>query len=213
MINFKQAFGKNLKQIRKSKNITQETLAEMIGIHPRQVSKIETGEHFPNSTTLENICISFSVSPRELFNFDLQEIVSNTGGGDKYTYKAIVEGNVVYLDNNSFRKQKIEKINSTADIDIKMVNMAKKTMKTITVQYYNGKDNYRIIEYYPNGEYKIIKDDKNIELEKLLLRIQNMVKNDDKMLDYFSLASNAINNNQDLEKLELILSGIKMGRK
>ncbi len=213
MINFKQAFGKNLKQIRKSKNITQETLAEMIGIHPRQVSKIETGEHFPNSTTLENICISFSVSPRELFNFDLQEIVSNTGSGDKYTYKAIVEGNVVYLDNNSFRKQKIEKINSTADIDIKMVNMAKKTMKTITVQYYNGKDNYRIIEYYPNGEYKIIKDDKNIELEKLLLRIQNMVKNDDKMLDYFSLASNAINNNQDLEKLELILSGIKMGRK
>ena len=213
MINFKQAFGKNLKQIRKSKNITQETLAEMIGIHPRQVSKIETGEHFPNSTTLENICISFSVSPRELFNFDLQEIVSNTGSGDKYTYKAIVEGNVVYLDNNSFRKQKFEKINSTADIDIKMVNMAKKTMKTITVQYYNGKDNYRIIEYYPNGEYKIIKDDKNIELEKLLLRIQNMVKNDDKMLDYFSLASNAINNNQDLEKLELILSGIKMGRK
>lgn len=213
MINFKQAFGKNLKQIRKSKNITQETLAEMIGIHPRQVSKIETGEHFPNSTTLENICISFSVSPRELFNFDLQEIVSNTGSGDKYTYKAIVEGNVVYLDNNSFRKQKIEKINSTADIDIKMVNMAKKTMKTITVQYYNGKDNYRIIEYYPNGEYKIIKDDKNIELEKLLLRIQNMVKNDNKMLDYFSLASNAINNNQDLEKLELILSGIKMGRK
>ena len=213
MINFKQAFGKNLKQIRKSKNITQETLAEMIGIHPRQVSKIETGEHFSNSTTLENICISFSVSPRELFNFDLQEIVSNTGSGDKYTYKAIVEGNVVYLDNNSFRKQKIEKINSTADIDIKMVNMAKKTMKTITVQYYNGKDNYRIIEYYPNGEYKIIKDDKNIELEKLLLRIQNMVKNDDKMLDYFSLASNAINNNQDLEKLELILSGIKMGRK
>lgn len=213
MINFKQAFGKNLKQIRKSKNITQETLAEMIGIHPRQVSKIETGEHFPNSTTLENICISFSVSPRELFNFDLQEIVSNTGSGDKYTYKAIVEGNVVYLDNNNFRKQKIEKINSTADIDIKMVNMAKKTMKTITVQYYNGKDNYRIIEYYPNGEYKIIKDDKNIELEKLLRRIQNMVKNDDKMLDYFSLASNAINNNQDLEKLELILSGIKMGRK
>ncbi len=36
---FKQAFGRNLKQIRKSKDITQEVLAEMIGIHPRQVSK------------------------------------------------------------------------------------------------------------------------------------------------------------------------------
>ena len=81
-MNFKEAFGKNLKQIRKSKNITQEALAEMIGIHPRQVSKIETGEHFPNSTTLENICISLSISPRELFNFNLQEIIAETGTGD-----------------------------------------------------------------------------------------------------------------------------------
>ncbi len=211
-MNFKEAFGKNLKQIRKSKNITQEALAEMIGIHPRQVSKIETGEHFPNSTTLENICISLSISPRELFNFNLQEIVAETGTGDKYTYKAVIEGNVVYLDNNNFRKQKVEKINSTNDIDTKMINMAKKTQKPITVQYYNDNENYKSIEYYPDGSYKILKDDKTSQFDILINEISQIIKNKG-MFDYFNLATKALENNNDLEKLEFLLSGIKMGRK
>ncbi len=83
MISFKEAFGKNLKDVRKSKGITQESLAEMVGIHPRQVSKIETGEHFPNSTTLENICIALSISPKELFNFELKEFTQETGTGSR----------------------------------------------------------------------------------------------------------------------------------
>lgn len=211
-MNFKEAFGKNLKQIRKSKNITQEALAEMMGIHPRQVSKIETGEHFPNSTTLENICISLSISPRELFNFNLQEIIAETGTGDKYTYKAVIEGNVVYLDNNNFRKQKVEKINSTNDIDTKMINMAKKTQKPITVQYYNDNENYKSIEYYPDGSYKILKDDKTSQFDILINEIGQIIKNKG-MFDYFNLAAKALENNNDLEKLEFLLSGIKMGRK
>lgn len=211
-MNFKEAFGKNLKQIRKSKNITQETLAEMIGIHPRQVSKIETGEHFPNSTTLENICVALSISPRELFNFNLQEIMEETGTGDKYTYKAVIEGNVVYLDNNNFRKQKIEKINSANDIDSKMINMAKKTQKPITVQYYNDNENYKSIEYYPDGSYKILKDNKAAESDILLNEIGQIIKNKG-MLDYFTLATKALDNNNDLEKLEFLLSGMKMGRR
>lgn len=211
-MNFKEAFGKNLKQIRKSKNITQETLAEMIGIHPRQVSKIETGEHFPNSTTLENICVTLSISPRELFNFNLQEIMEETGTGDKYTYKAVIEGNVVYLDNNNFRKQKIEKINSANDIDSKMINMAKKTQKPITVQYYNDNENYKSIEYYPDGSYKILKDNKAAESDILLNEIGQIIKNKG-MLDYFTLATKALDNNNDLEKLEFLLSGMKMGRR
>lgn len=211
-MNFKEAFGKNLKQIRKSKNITQETLAEMIGIHPRQVSKIETGEHFPNSTTLENICVTLSISPRELFNFNLQEIMEETGTGDKYTYKAVIEGNVVYLDNNNFRKQKIEKINSANDIDSKMINMAKKTQKPITVQYYNDNENYKSIEYYPDGSYKILKDNKAAESDVLLNEIGQIIKNKG-MLDYFTLATKALDNNNDLEKLEFLLSGMKMGRR
>ena len=71
MFNLRSAFGANLKLIRKSKNITQEKLAEMIDIHPRQLSKIETGEHFPTYKTIEKICISLKEQPKNLFNFEI----------------------------------------------------------------------------------------------------------------------------------------------
>ena len=211
MISFKEAFGKNLKDVRKSKGITQESLAEMVGIHPRQVSKIETGEHFPNSTTLENICIALSISPKELFNFELKEFTQETGTGSRYTYKAVIEGNVIYIDNNNFRKQKIEKINSKTDVDIKMINLAKKTGQPITVEYFNNNQNYKTIENYPNGTYKILKDNKEEETEILLKQIENLIKIKGKE-NYFKLAVKALENNQDLEKLEFLLSGIKMER-
>lgn len=211
MISFKEAFGKNLKDVRKSKGITQESLAEMVGIHPRQVSKIETGEHFPNSTTLENICIALSISPKELFNFELKEFTQETGTGSRYTYKAVIEGNVIYIDNNNFRKQKIEKINSKTDVDIKMINLAKKIGQPITVEYFNNNQNYKTIEYYPNGTYKILKDNKEEETEILLRQIENLIKIKGKE-NYFKLAVKALENNQDLEKLEFLLSGIKMER-
>ena len=41
-------FGDNLKQIRKSKNISQEELAERLGVSRQSVSKWETGENYPN---------------------------------------------------------------------------------------------------------------------------------------------------------------------
>ena len=73
MANFKEAFGANVKMIRKSKGITQEKLSEMIDIHPRQMSKIENGEHFPSAKSLEKICISLGVSPRVLFDFKIDD--------------------------------------------------------------------------------------------------------------------------------------------
>lgn len=209
---FKESFGRLLKQIRKSRNITQEALAEMVGIHPRQVSKLETGEHFPNATTLENICVALSISPRDLFNFDLKEISEQTGTGDKYIYKAVVEGNVVYLDNSNFRKQKVEKVNSSNEIDSKMINLARKTGKPITVQYYNDNDNYKTIEYYPDGSYKIVKNDEDIKIENLISKIKNLIMNKD-MFEFFSLVVDAIHNNTALEKLQYLISGMLIGRK
>lgn len=55
MTNFKLGVGHNLKLIRKAKGITQEDLASIIGIHPRQLSKIETGEHFLLAKLLKSL--------------------------------------------------------------------------------------------------------------------------------------------------------------
>ena len=73
MSDFKIAFGKHLKILRVKKRLTQEKLAELVGLNPRQISKIETGEHFPSSTTIELFCLKLDLSPRILFDFDFLE--------------------------------------------------------------------------------------------------------------------------------------------
>ncbi len=159
-----------------------------------------------------NLCYALSVSPKDLFNFELTTVTEETGTGDKYTYTAVVEGNVVYLDNKNFRKQKVEKITCSNDIDVKMLNLARKTGKPITVQYFSDNENYKIIEYYPDGTYRIVKDNKEKEEDLLADEIKNKIKNDG-MGNYFKLAVEALSSNDALEKLEFLLSGLKMGRK
>ncbi len=51
----KDSFGKKLKQIRKSRNLTQAQLAELAGANEKHISKIETGVYFPTYKTLVKI--------------------------------------------------------------------------------------------------------------------------------------------------------------
>ena len=82
MPTFKQAFGFNLKLLRKNKNITQEKLSELIELHPRQLSKIETGSHFPSCKTIEKLCQALDISPKVLFDFyyDTELYMTGTDG-------------------------------------------------------------------------------------------------------------------------------------
>lgn len=64
-------FGKNLKNLRKLKNYTQEKLAEKVGINLRQLARIESGESFISSDTLYNICVALKIEPKMLFDFDI----------------------------------------------------------------------------------------------------------------------------------------------
>ena len=43
----KDLFSKRIKELRKAKNLTQEQFAELIGIDPRNIIKIENGQTFP----------------------------------------------------------------------------------------------------------------------------------------------------------------------
>ena len=68
-MNFKANFGLRLKELRKAKNFSQEQFAEIIGITPRNLSKIETGQAFPSSSNLEKIFEALEVPPYYLFDF------------------------------------------------------------------------------------------------------------------------------------------------
>jgi transcriptional regulator with XRE-family HTH domain len=75
-------FGKRVKELRKSKGITQEKLAEIIELDAKQIGNIETGSGFTTMQTLEKlanflmlklvICSSFRIKNPD--NNDLKTI-------------------------------------------------------------------------------------------------------------------------------------------
>ena len=73
MKSFKEKFGKRVQAIRKSKNLTQEKLAEVIGLDTPNLSNIERGKRFVTSDTLEKIVKALGVSEKELFDFDYMQ--------------------------------------------------------------------------------------------------------------------------------------------
>ncbi len=71
MTDLKKLLGKRIQNLRKSKNITQERLAELIGIEPPSLSYIETGKYYPSVETLQKIAKILEVQPWELYYFHM----------------------------------------------------------------------------------------------------------------------------------------------
>ncbi len=70
----KQLLALRLKELRKSRGLTQEKLAEMIGRDTKHISKLEIAGSYPSVETLERIANALNVELKDIFNFDgLQE--------------------------------------------------------------------------------------------------------------------------------------------
>lgn len=63
-------FGKNLKRYRLESNLTQEKLAELVGIHPTYVGKLEIGKCNPSVKMLFKISRALYVKLFDIFDFD-----------------------------------------------------------------------------------------------------------------------------------------------
>ncbi len=61
--------GARIKELRKSKAMSQEQLAEKIDVDPKHLSRIEVGRGYPSLDALENIANVLSVEMKELFEF------------------------------------------------------------------------------------------------------------------------------------------------
>ncbi len=61
----------NLKKIRKSKNLTQEKLAEKAGLSSQIINDIEGGRRWPRRATLSKITGALEIDAQELFAADL----------------------------------------------------------------------------------------------------------------------------------------------
>lgn len=63
-------FLRNLKYLRKSRKLTQEQLAEMVGVDFRYISILETAKSFPSCDVIEKLAAALNVGYSELFDFD-----------------------------------------------------------------------------------------------------------------------------------------------
>ena len=66
----KQLLGKRIKELIKQKNISQEKLAEMVGVEPTALSNIVTGRNYPKFATLEKILKILDVEFADVFQFE-----------------------------------------------------------------------------------------------------------------------------------------------
>lgn len=66
--------GEKIKSLRKQKNLSQEVLANYLGVSFQAVSKWEGGTTMPDVTMIPAIASFFSVSTDELFDFNLYEM-------------------------------------------------------------------------------------------------------------------------------------------
>ncbi|MFI3300157.1 MAG: helix-turn-helix transcriptional regulator [Candidatus Gastranaerophilales bacterium] len=67
-MNIKKQLGEKIKRLRKKKNLTQEQLAEIIEIAPRNLCNIELGINFVKADTLEKILIALDTTTEEMFS-------------------------------------------------------------------------------------------------------------------------------------------------
>lgn len=69
-MNLKKMFGQNLQKYRKLRKLTQESLAEKVGVDATCISSIETGKFFPTADNLQKIANALNIKLETLFCFD-----------------------------------------------------------------------------------------------------------------------------------------------
>jgi transcriptional regulator with XRE-family HTH domain len=68
----KELLGARIKELRKTKRLTQEELSEMVDIDPKHLSRIEVGRSYPSLDALERMAIALDVELKDFFEFEHQ---------------------------------------------------------------------------------------------------------------------------------------------
>lgn len=71
--NFEMDLGNNLKTLRKSKNLTQEELAECLNLSPQTISKWENNLSMPDISMLPILADYYGISVDSLLSYDAKE--------------------------------------------------------------------------------------------------------------------------------------------
>ena len=84
--------GKNLQKLRKQRNLTQETLAEKVGVARQTIAKWETEESTPDLEMSGRLASVLGVSLDDLVNAPEDELDSRPGMRGKHMFGMVTVG-------------------------------------------------------------------------------------------------------------------------
>ena len=84
--------GKNLQKLRKQKNLTQEALAEAVGVARQTIAKWEAGESTPDLEISGRLASALEVTLDDLVNAPEGELDSRPGMRGKHMFGVVTVG-------------------------------------------------------------------------------------------------------------------------
>lgn len=210
MPNFKKGLGTNIQLIRKAKGLTQEELAGAVGIYARQLSKIETGTHFPSCATLESICTVLDVQPGVLFDFNFLE----------ESDEAVMTGtdsNIVYRVEDQ-RAQNVtplfEQHQNPYNDDV-LFQAAKNLNEPVFRKEEINNQVVKIDVFFPDGRRKSIlnKDDSEYKKNMLyMIKRFKEVSKDKRTADFVISCLDSMKDDEALKKVYTLSTGMMIAR-
>ena len=213
------AFGQNLKKIRKMKHLTQEKLAEMIGVNQRQLTRIEVGRSFVSAETLEKLYFALGVSFSQLFDFELEDVEMLLTGTDNIAvFRAVKYGKLIRLERMNCVDEDILCDSDIQDIEpehieISALNISRGINKPVTVRYVEDNEIYKVETYFPDGRIKTAKDNISKKIDddlKVISQNLHSFSQYPKKVEFVRLAVESLNNKESLEKLKNMIEGIEL---
>lgn len=217
MNNLKEGFGQHLRELRRSRKLTQEVFSEMIDLSQRQLIRIEKGQNFPSAETLGKISIILNVDLKSLFDFKWDEEVMYLATG---TYNRpvlrLVKNNdtaVVKRCTQASDKLDVPKTLPFNESDRMMLKVAKNTNKPITVEYFDNKKRFAIKTFHPDGTIEDVLSEDAVKTDEkynfIIDKIKNISGNSNKM-EFIKLALDAFEDKNSLAKLKSIIQGMEL---
>lgn len=218
MKNLKKAFGLRLKELRKSKALTQEKLSEMLDLSPRQLIRIENGESFPSADVICEISSILDIRLDTLFDFGCCPNGINFKNGicSESILKLKKKGEFALIEpiekNDIFCPDINEEI-KFQESDILLLKMSRDYNMPISVDYYENGKIFSVKKFYPNGniEEVVSKEDIfNDEQYKYICSKLKKISKNAKKLAFYKIAIDSMDDRKSFEKLKILVQGMDL---
>ena len=87
----KKEFGNNIRRARKNKGLSQENLADILGVSRTAITRYENGDVFPSPEQISIICDELDIYANDLFDSSNNKIV-NKEKSDNQTINLCIKG-------------------------------------------------------------------------------------------------------------------------